>query len=56
MGKLIIGVVGSQPSSHRQRKIMMPAQNGQAVGDSNLKQETVSTWMAFYWLSRVRKI
>ena len=33
---------------------MMPAQTGQADGDSDLKWETVSPWMAFFWLTRVR--
>ena len=32
----------------------MPAQTGQADGDSDLKWETVSPWMAFFWLTRVR--
>ena len=36
--------------------MLIPTQTEQADRHPNLKRETVSPWMAFFWLSRVRMI
>ena len=56
VGQSLTVEVGSHPCSRRRRKMLAPNQTGQAARNSNLKWETVSPQMAFFWLSRVRKI
>ena len=49
VGKWIIEVVGSQPSSCMLRMMLTPAWNGKAAGDSDLRWEAVSPQMAFFY-------